>query len=158
MKYANCPSTNVFHIKVDKELYSAMGWRCRQNPKLEIFTPSFTEYIKKLHESACRTCCTIIFPPPTNHIIDLLRCRCCCRHCYFNSLMLFALPGIPYSHFFLKRKKRKKKKKSMRTALKTTATNINEGKETCDLRIATVMTGAGFSFVTIITVMIVKTW
>ena len=153
MKYANCPSTNVFHINVDKELYSATGWRCRQNLKLEIFTPSFTDYVKKLHESACRTCCTIIFPPPTNHIIDLLRCRCCCRPlCYLH----FQEYRILIS--FFKKKKRKKKKKNMRTVLKTTATNINEGKETCVLRIATVMTGAGFSFVTIITVMIVKTW
>ena len=35
----------------------------------------------KLHQKACRTCSTIIFPHSTNQIIHLCRCHCrSCRH------------------------------------------------------------------------------
>ena len=43
-------------------------------------------YVTKLHQSAFRTCSTIIFPRSTNQIIiDLWRCRCC-RH-FLKSLL-----------------------------------------------------------------------
>ena len=38
----------------------------------------------RLHQNACRTRSTIIFPCSTNHIIDSWRCGCrCCRHFKF---------------------------------------------------------------------------
>ena len=43
------------------------------------------DYVKKLHQKACRTCSTIIFARSTNQIIDLGRCRC--RGHFLNSLV-----------------------------------------------------------------------
>ena len=46
------------------------------------------DYVKTLHQKACRTCSTIIFLHPTNQIIDLWRCRWRCRRQIFNSLLI----------------------------------------------------------------------
>ena len=32
------------------------------------------DYVKTMHQKACRTCSTIIFPRSTNQVIDLWRC------------------------------------------------------------------------------------
>ena len=45
---------------------------------MEISRRHLTEYVKELHQKACRTC-SIIFPHSTNHIIDLRPCCCRCR-------------------------------------------------------------------------------
>lgn len=37
------------------------------------------DYVKNVHQKACRTCSKIIFPYSTNQIIDLWRYRCRCR-------------------------------------------------------------------------------
>ena len=46
---------------------------------MEISRCHLTDYVKILHQKACRTCSTIIFPHSANHIIDLQRCCCRCR-------------------------------------------------------------------------------
>ena len=48
------------------------------------------DYVKTLHQEACRTCSTIIFLHSTNGIIDLWRCRWCCRRQILNSRILSA--------------------------------------------------------------------
>ena len=45
------------------------------------------DYIKTLHQKACRTCSMITCPHSTNQIIHLWRCRCLCRRQILNSLM-----------------------------------------------------------------------
>ena len=49
------------------------------------------EYVKKLHQKACRTCSTIIFPYSTNQVIHWWRWRCLCpghrRRGFLNSLV-----------------------------------------------------------------------
>ena len=35
-----------------------------------------TDYVRRMHQKACCTYSTIIFPHSTNHVIDLWRCRC----------------------------------------------------------------------------------
>ena len=44
------------------------------------------DYVNKLHQKACRTCSTIIFPHLTNQVIDLLRCRFNSRRRLFQPL------------------------------------------------------------------------
>ena len=44
------------------------------------------DYVKTLHQKACRTCSTIIFLHSTNEIIDLWRYRWRCRRQILNSL------------------------------------------------------------------------
>ena len=43
---------------------------------------------KKLLQRGCRKCSNVIFPHSTNHIIDLWRCRHCCRRRFFDSILL----------------------------------------------------------------------
>ena len=43
------------------------------------------DYVKTLHQKACRSCSTIIFLHSTNQIIDLSRCRWRCRRQILNS-------------------------------------------------------------------------
>ena len=43
--------------------------------------------IKNMHQKACHTCSTIIFPHSTNQIIDLLHCRCHCSRHFLNFLV-----------------------------------------------------------------------
>ena len=45
------------------------------------------DYVKKLHQQACRTCSTIIFLHSTNQIIDLWRCPWHCRLQIWNTLL-----------------------------------------------------------------------
>ena len=58
--------TNGFHVKAKNEIYTAAGSRCSQNPKYE----SLADYVRKLHQKACRTYRTIIFRYSSNEIID----------------------------------------------------------------------------------------
>ena len=44
------------------------------------------DYVNKLHQKACRTCSTIIFPHSANQVIDLWRCRFHCGRRFFNPL------------------------------------------------------------------------
>ena len=52
---------------------------------LKISRFPLADYVKKMHQKACRTCSTIIFPHSTNHIIDLGRCRRLWRRHFLNS-------------------------------------------------------------------------
>lgn len=70
---------NSFHTKAAKERFKDVGSRCRQSLISENFTSSFD---RERHQRACRTCITIIFRHPINHI-DLCRCRC--RNGFLNS-------------------------------------------------------------------------
>ena len=72
-----------FHTKAKNERFTAESSRCPQNLKIENIMSSFANYVKKLHQKACRTCSTIIFPRSTNQIIDLWRCLC--RRHFLNS-------------------------------------------------------------------------
>ena len=54
---------------------------------LKISRRRLAEYVKTLHQKACRTCSTIIFLHSTNQIIDLWRCRWRCRRQILNSLL-----------------------------------------------------------------------
>ena len=78
--------TNGFHIKAKNERFTAASSRCRQNLKYANFTSSFGRLRQKLHQKACRTCSTNIFPYSTNQIMDLRRCGCRCRSHFLNSL------------------------------------------------------------------------
>jgi len=50
-------------------------------PQISISRGRLVEYSKILHQKACHTCCTTVFPHSTNHIIDLWRCFCHLKHC-----------------------------------------------------------------------------
>ena len=52
---------------------------------IKISRRHLAHYVKKLHQKACRTCSTIIFPYSVNQIIDLWHC-CCSRRRFLNSL------------------------------------------------------------------------
>ena len=56
---------------------------------MKISRRRLADYVKTLHQKACRTCSTIIFLHSTNEIIDLWRCRWRCRRQILNSLMSF---------------------------------------------------------------------
>ena len=56
-------------------------------------------YVKTLHQKACRTCSTIIFLHSTNQIIDLWRCRWRCRRQILNSLITSTLAWLPKDVF-----------------------------------------------------------
>ena len=71
--YLRLLGTNDFPVKADNEKLSAAGLCCRKF--------RLADYVKTLHEKARHTCSTIIFPRPTNCIIDLWRCR------FLNSLI-----------------------------------------------------------------------
>ena len=80
-------ATNGFHVKTKGERFTAACSRCRQNLKFEISRRCLADYVKTLHQKACRTCSTIIFLHSTNQIIDLWRCRWRCRRQILKSLM-----------------------------------------------------------------------
>ena len=44
--------------------------------KMEVSRLRLADYVKNLHQKACRTCSTIIFPQSTNQITHLFCCRC----------------------------------------------------------------------------------
>ena len=52
----------------------------RKLPNMKMSHRRLADYVKKLHQKACRTCSTIIFPHSTNQTIDLC---CCCCPCHF---------------------------------------------------------------------------
>ena len=54
---------------------------------MKISRRPLADYVKTLHQKACRTCSTIIFLHSTNQIIDLWRCRWRCRRQTLSSLL-----------------------------------------------------------------------
>ena len=54
---------------------------------MKISRRRLADYVKTLHQKACRTCNTIIFLHSTNQIIDLWRCRWRCRRQILSSLI-----------------------------------------------------------------------
>ena len=64
-------------------------WACVvvRTSNMKISRRLLADYVKTLHEKACRTCSTIIFLHSTNQILDLWRCRGRCRCRFLNSLM-----------------------------------------------------------------------
>ena len=54
---------------------------------MKISRRRLADYVKTLHQKACRTCSTIIFLHSTNGIIDLWHCRWRCRRQILNSLI-----------------------------------------------------------------------
>jgi len=66
---------NGFHLTAENERFTSAGSRYRQSLKFEkIHSCPLTDFVKKLHQKACRTCSKFISPHSTNHIIDLWRC------------------------------------------------------------------------------------
>ena len=86
--------TNGFHVKAKNERFTAASSRCRQNLKYENFTCHLADYVKTLHQKACRTCSTIIFLHSTNQIFDLWRCRWLCRRQILNALLFIILREV----------------------------------------------------------------
>ena len=76
----------MVHVNIENERSTAADSRCRRSIKYANFTSSSDRLRQKLHQKACRTCSTIIFPHSTNQIIDLWRCLCRCRSHFLNSL------------------------------------------------------------------------
>ena len=64
--------TNVFHLKLKNEGFTAASSRCRQKLKYENFTSSFGRLRQNIASKSVRV---IIFLHSTNQIIDLWRCR-----------------------------------------------------------------------------------
>ena len=60
-----------FSCKGKSERFTAASSSCRQ----KISRRRLADYVKTLHQKACRTCSTIIFLHSINQIIDLWRCR-----------------------------------------------------------------------------------
>ena len=54
---------------------------------MKISRRRLVDYVKSLHQKACRTCSTIIFPHSINQIIDLWRCRRFYGRHFLNSLL-----------------------------------------------------------------------
>ena len=54
---------------------------------MKISRRRLADYVKRLHQKACRTCSTIICLHSTNQIIDLWRCRWGCRCQILSSLL-----------------------------------------------------------------------
>ena len=59
---------------------------------MKISRRRLADYVKTLHQKACRTCSKIIFFHSTNQIIDLWRCCRRCRRQILNSLMTLTNP------------------------------------------------------------------
>ena len=77
--------TNGFPVKAKNERFTAVDVRRRQTSQYEFSRRHLVDYVKKLHQKACRT---IIFPYSTNKIIDLWRCRGRCRRHFLNSILV----------------------------------------------------------------------
>ena len=58
---------------------------------MKISRSRLADYVKALHQKACRTCSTVIFLHSTNQIVDLWRCRWLCRRQILNSRLASAL-------------------------------------------------------------------
>ena len=63
------------------------AWVVVRTSKMKISRRRLADYVKALHQKACHTCSTIIFLHSTNQIIDLWRCRWCCRRQSLNFLI-----------------------------------------------------------------------
>ena len=67
---------------------------------MKISLRRLADYVKTLHQKACRTCSTIIFLHSTNQIIDLWRCRWHCRRQILNSLNYIATARLRVVLFY----------------------------------------------------------
>ena len=69
--------TNGFHVKAEKDRDLLLRVRVvARTWSMKLSLCRLTDYVRRMHQKACCTCSTIIFPHSTNHIIDLRRCRC----------------------------------------------------------------------------------
>ena len=76
--------TNGFHVKAKNDRVRVVI----KTSNMKISRRRLADYVKTLHQKACRTCSTIIFLHSTNQIIDLWRCRWRCRRQILNTLIL----------------------------------------------------------------------
>ena len=72
---------NGFHVKATERMKDLLlrAPVVVRTLNMKISRRRLADYFKTLHQKACRTCSTIIFLHSTNQIIDLWRCRWCCR-------------------------------------------------------------------------------
>ena len=61
---------------------------------IKISRRHLADFVKKLHQSACRSCSTIIFHHSINHIIDLWRFGHFCHRGFLNSLWWFSFGAL----------------------------------------------------------------
>ena len=87
--------TSGFHVKAEIEIFAAASSRCRQILKYKNLRRHFEDYVKKLHQKACRPFSTIIFLHSTNQIIDLWRFRFRRRRLFLNSLLPVCILNWP---------------------------------------------------------------
>lgn len=99
-----------FHAKTDNERFTAAISRCGQNrTSIWISRGRLVEYSNILHQTACRTCCTTVFPHSTNHIIDLWRCFCHLKHCvtsYMHWLCVASRTSLAYFPLVIRSRRR----------------------------------------------------
>ena len=82
---------------MQRERMKDLFWWARvvvRTSNMNISLRRLADYLKKLHQKACRTCSMIIFLYSTNHIIDLWRCRCHCHRLFLNSSEHFETWGL----------------------------------------------------------------
>ena len=93
---------NTFY-DVDEELGSREEYRIlnffgRRALSTEPQNCSFGDFFTEMNLNACCTCSTTIFPRSANRIIDLWRCRRCCRSrflkCHYNKNHIFSIEAI----------------------------------------------------------------
>ena len=94
----SCQKTRKKLMKVMKVLSSKIRWimmgkmeclfsRSARTSNLKFLRYCLADYGNDMFLNAGCTCSTILFPPSTNHIIDLWLCRCrCCRR-FLNVLL-----------------------------------------------------------------------
>ena len=79
--------TDGFHVKAKNERSLLRARVVVRTSNMKISSRRLADYVKTMHQKACRTRSTIIFLHSTNQIIDLWRCRRRCRHQILNSPM-----------------------------------------------------------------------
>mgnify|MGYP007094271561 CR=1 FL=1 len=85
----------VFMWSKEWKIYCC-GLLSSEPQKLKFHAVIWRTTSKNLHERACRTCSTILFPHSTNQINDLWRCRRCCRRRFVNSPFIQKSHGLHY--------------------------------------------------------------